>query len=256
MGKAVHPKIIARVRELLRKIDLTIPMIATRTGISASLVRNIKLGRDAHKHPSPDDEIDHEFVALLNAKPVAVVPTASQVSKSQEKGVPNSHPDRDMFDDETPAMEPKRKRSRTRPLTPTLERKIIADLRSEMPISMIATKHRVRVADVSTLNQRVYWLAYEDDPNVLSLCRLTEEEYRLTMGPRLTDKDAITSALESIERSNALIIDLLQVDSETADTIRKLVVLSYIAQGLTASNPGETLSIESESCPQSIDLTL
>ena len=228
MGKELHPKIVTRIRELLRKDDLTIPMIAERLGVSTSQIHNIKFNRKAAyvaKKRSPEqDEVD----ALFD-EPITLEPRP----ETKPKRVSAAEKDINPFDElEKPA------RTKLRSLTPDLERKIIQDLhqrivsefRGNMPFPMIAKKHRVTLETVELLNERVYWQAELEDPNICWPCVLTEREYLETVGPRFNAKQ-MEMLKPYIESVNELIMDVLNVDLPTAKTIGKVMMLHHLNSG-------------------------
>ena len=231
MGRPIHSKIKDRVRELLKKGDLTIPMIAKRVGISASQVRNLKRGtsnKDYHSRHPMQDEFDGVFgddtfdlPAPIEIKP----PSASDVDRREPL---NS--EHDMFD------KAPEKPGELRSLTPKLEHKVIADLHGNMPLALVAKNHRVPLAEVQLLSERVYWLEYEDDPNIVTPCRLTVQEYRQIVGPRLTAAQ-MKMLRPQIDWVHELIMETLFVDLATAETIGKVVMKHHLETGWKPTPP-------------------
>ena len=226
MGKAIHPKLLQRVKELLRKNDVTIPMISERLGVSQSQIHNIKNGRESsyYKKRSPmQDEFDAVFGDdSFNLPPPidAKQPKAIEVERRKRPSA-----DQNIFDEASD------KPPKIRALTPKLEHEVIANLGGGMPLSMVAKIHRVPLADVELLNERVYFLAYEDDPNIVRPCRLSVAEYLCSVGPRLTtaQKKMIQPHIDWVHE---LIMGTLFVDLATAETIGKVVMKHHLEKGL------------------------
>lgn len=224
MGKALHPKIVTRIRELLRKDDLTIPMIAERMGVSASQVRNIKHGRDSShydkrkRHPMQD-----EFNSLFDSDEPEMILECPPEPEPKPQPQPVTKPKAvvDPFDDATPAL-PKPKA-----MTPEVERLVIVDLRADIAPNIIARRHGVTILDVESLNERVYWLAYPADPNIVRQFTLTHKEHMQALGPKLT-----IAQLEILKPlmagANEWISEVFNIDLATADTVRKVVCAYYV----------------------------
>ncbi len=220
MGKKLHPKIVERIRELLRKGELTAVQIAERVGASQSQVRNIKIGRDAHTYKKSTATVpDREYEALFGEKRPASTEPAPVKLKPTPKP-PKSSQNKDLFA-EGPAP-------KFLPLTPELEREIIVDFRGDMPLSMVARKHGVSLAEVELLSERVYWLEMPD--TALRPCALTKSEYLKTIGPKYTAAE-MESFQPTIDRFEEMLMDFLNVDQPTAATIRKVMSLHHIEVG-------------------------
>ena len=225
MGKALHPKLVKRVHELLRKSDLTIPMISARTGVSASQVRNIKYNRSSDntkRHPK-QDEFDSVFGDDSFDLPPPIDAKPPKAIEAERRKPPSA--DHNIFDDASD------KPIELRSLTPELERKIIADFRGEMPLAMIAKKHRVPLAEIDLLTERVYWLSYVEDPNTVMPCRLSVADYRQAVGPRLSAAQMKLLG-PHFDWIHGLIMETLFVDLATAETIGKVVMKHHLDKGL------------------------
>ncbi len=224
MGKKLHPKIVNRIRELLRKNDLSISMISERTGVSTSQVRNIKAhGRESEfvslkRHPMQD-----EFNSLFDSddpeKLLMCPPDPKPLPKpAKPKAVV------DFFDNSQPAV------PKVKVITPQMERLIIVDLRADLSPNIIAARHGVPVVAVDALAERVYWLARPDDPNVVRQFTLTHNERMRALGPKLT-KAQLEIIKPLMEGANAWLSEVLNIDFETADTVRKLVIAHHLEHG-------------------------
>ena len=221
MGQKIHPKIVERIRELLRKGDLTVPQIAIRVGISSSQVRNLKIGRGPQAYKKSQLTVpDREYEGLFGEKrPASTEPAPAKAKPAPKPSKPN--PNKDLF-----AEEPV---SKYQPMTPELERRIIVDFRSNMPLTMVARKHRVSLAEVELLSERIYWLQLPDDV-ALRPCFLTKSEYLKTVGPKLSARD-MDYLQPTIDRFEEMIMDLLNVDQPTAAIIRKVTSLHHLEVG-------------------------
>ena len=229
MGVKLHPKVVARIRELLRKDDVNIPMIAQRLGVSETQVRNIKHGRDSShyakksRHPMQDefdsvfDRDDDESQVILECPPEPE-PQAKPVAKPKAVVDP--------FDPSSPAL-PKPK-----VITPETERLIIVDLRANIAPNIIARRHGVPLLDVESIGERVYWLGYANDPRVVKEFVLTHKEHMQALGPRLT-ADQLAILRPQIDAANEWLADILNIDLATADTVRKVVVSYHLEHGRT-----------------------
>ena len=244
MGKSIHPKIVDRVRELLRKQDLTIPMISKRTGVCESQIRNIQHNRktdNTKRHPK-QDEFDSVFGDDSFNLPPPIDAKQPKAIEAERRKPPSA--DHNIFDDVSD------KPTELRSLTPELEHKIIADFRGEMPFPMIAKKHRVPLAEIELLNERVFWLSYVDDPNTVMPCRLSVADYRQAVGPRLSAAQMKLLG-PHFDWIHGLIMENLFVDLATAETIAKLVMKNHLDKGLQLP-PKQTASEVDEQIEQVI----
>ena len=226
MGQKIHPKIVERIRELLRRGDLTVPKIAIRAGVSESQVRNIKDGRVSQTYKKSQPTVpDREYEALFGeGRPASTEPAPVKLKPSPKPSKPSQG--KDLFA-EAPA-------SRYQSMTAELEREIIVDFRSHMPLTLVARKHRVALEEVELLSERVYWLAMPD--SALRPCLLTKAEYLKTIGPKLTARD-MEDLQPTIDRFEEMIMDFLSVDQPTAATIRKVTSLHHIEVGPPKMKP-------------------
>jgi len=221
MGRALHPKVVERVRELLRKGGLTSEQISIRTGISASQVRNIMHGNNSSKYKKPKPMItirDPEFESIFDGEK-RLQETKPAPVKPKPKPSPKNNESKDLLSN-GPA-------SKYRPtLTQSQERRIVADFRGNMTLPMIAKKHNVSLDEVELLNERVYWWQAIDDVAVRP-CMLSKAEYLRTIGPKLSasQMEEMKPAIDGFE---TMIMDLLTVDQPTAATIRKVAMLHHL----------------------------
>ena len=227
MGRSIHPKIVARVRELLRKKDLTVPMIAERTGVSPSQIRNIAAGRVAAARrgrpkgqPNP---MQREFNEIFGEDAIELPPIESDTPKP----VKDAHKDKPTGKSDLFAELPTQRKDK---FTPEKQAKVIRHLRRNMPYAMIASQFGITVHDVETLADRVYWLQNEDDENVFKPCLLTAREYLASVGPRFTKEQAKT-LLPLFNQMEAVIMETLNVDQTAAATIRKVAMLNHYETG-------------------------
>lgn len=223
MGKKLHPKLVARVKQLLCKNDLSIAMISERTGVSTSQVRNIKShGRESEFVPKKRHPEQDQFNALFDSddpeKLLECPPEKPQTKPAKPKPVS------DLFADCQPAT-PKVKQ-----ITPQMERAIIVDLRADIATNVIAARHGVPILAVESLAERVYWLALADDRNIVRPFALTPREHYRALGPKLT-KDQLKTLKPLIEGANEWFSEILNIDFETADTVRKLVIAHHLKHG-------------------------
>ena len=230
MGLKTHPKLVTRIRELLRKNDLSIAMISERTGVSSSQIHNIKHGRESEfvskmkRHPMQD-----EFNALFDSDDPETVLECPPEPEPQPKPAKRKAVV-DLFGDAPPAV-PKVKQ-----ITPELERRIIVDLRAEIAPNIIASRHNVPVLAVESLAERVYWLAYADDHNVAKAFTLTDRERMRALGPKLTKaQQEIVKPL--MAGANQWISEVFNIDLATADTVRKVVCAYYIENDFETPPP-------------------
>ncbi len=225
MGKRLHPKIVDRVRKLLRNPELTLEMISQRTGVSKSQIRNIQHNRstdNAKRHPM-QDEFDSVFGDDSFDLPPPIDAKPPKAIEAERRKPPSA--DQNLFAEASDSP------VQLRSLTPELEHKIIADFRGDMPLAMIAKKHRVPLAEIELLSERVYWLSYVDDPNTVKPCRLSVAEYLQTVGPRLSAAQ-MKMLRPHIDWVHGLIMETLFVDLATAETIGKVVMKHHLEKGL------------------------
>lgn len=227
MGKKLHPKIVERIRELLRKGELSAVQIAERVGASQSQVRNIQKGRDSQSYKKPTATVpDREYEALFGEKrPASTEPAPAKLKPAPKPRKPN--PNKDLFAD-APV-------SKYKPMTPELERRIIIDFRGNMPLSMVARKHGVSLAEVELLSERVYWYQLVDDV-ALRPCVLTKSEYLKTIGPKYTAAE-MEAFQPTIDRFEEMLMEMHNVDRATATTIRKVMSLHHIEVGPPKTKP-------------------
>jgi hypothetical protein len=218
MGRALHPKTVERVRELLRKGNLTSEQISIRTGISTSQVRNILHGYNSSKYKPKPTIRDPEYENIFDGEK-RWLETEPAPTKPKPKPSPTKNESKDLFSNE-PA-------SKCRPaLTHAQERSIVADFRGNLTLPMIAKKHGVSLDEVELLNERVYWWQAIDDLAVRP-CMLSKAEYLRTIGPKLTaaQMEEMKPAIDGFE---TMVMDLLNVDQPTAATIRKVTTLHHL----------------------------
>ena len=204
MGQKIHPKIVERIRELLRRGDLTVPKIAIRAGVSESQVRNIKDGRVSQTYKKSQPTVpDREYEALFGeGRPASTEPAPVKLKPSPKPSKPSQG--KDLFA-EAPA-------SKYQSMTAELEREIIVDFRSNMPLTLIARKHRVALDEVELLSERVYWYQLVDDV-ALRPCILSKSDYLKTVGPKLTARD-MEDLQPTIDRFEEMIRDFLRICPE------------------------------------------
>ena len=218
MGRALHPKVVERVRELLRKGNLTSEQISIRTGISTSQVRNILHGYNSSKYKPKPTIRDPEYENIFDGEK-RLLETEPAPTKPKPKPSPTKNESKDLFSNEPV--------SKCRPaLTHAQERSIVADFRGNLTLPMIAKKHNVSLDEVELLNERVYWWQAIDDLAVRP-CMLSKAEYLRTIGPKLTAAQ-MAEMQPTFDGFEAMIMDLLTVDQPTAATIRKVAMLNHL----------------------------